>query len=235
MKHFGILLCIVALIGIALATSGCGKSHKSSRSGVPASTGTGTGGTGTGGTGTGGTGTGGTGTGGNGEGVGYTLVCSFKPETDAQTSDKERFAGIVKNASGRLWKSTDNQVYIEKVTIKTGTDGDFVIVTRDTTTFPGPGGKSCYGYTVGTSVSYVGGKCLPVTFHHEFGHLKWDLDDHYGATIDCIMNASGSGGYMVTDYCEGGSWDCWGTLKSLLGLSDSGGSGSTPATEVNIE
>jgi hypothetical protein len=94
---------------------------------------------------------------------------------------------------------------------------------------------SVYGYCIGSTM-YVGGDCLTLTFQHELGHAKMSLNDHYGATVYCIMNASDGGAYMgQRNYCEGGTYDCWGTVVSVFGISASGATGACPATEIIIQ
>jgi len=225
MKNRTMILFLAVILIAGLMSYGCGDSHKSSRSALPSTGSTGTGtdtGTGTG-----------TNTGNGTAGAkAITLVCAFKAELNLGTSHKQAFGDMVKSTSARIWESTKSQVYIQKATIKTGESGDVVIVSPDRTFMHG--GYSVYGYS-DMSTAYVGAQCLTVTLQHELGHALWQLQDHYGHTMDCVMNASDGGIYMKAIYCDGGQYDCWGSTKSLLGLSDTGGSGSAPATEIVIE
>jgi hypothetical protein len=64
---------------------------------------------------------------------------------------------------------------------------------------------------------FVGGKCLILTFVHEFGHAKLGLPDHYGEQVDCIMNAGDGAKHMKFMYCTSqsrGKQGCWDTIIS---------------------
>jgi len=217
------LVIFIALFALCLVADGCGNKKKKASSGVGGGGGTGTGtGSGTG-----------TGTGTHtGDGVGIELVCVYDPELGAQTSHKEHFGSIVQESSGYIWTGTKNQVFISKATIKDGTEGDVIICNLDEYLVKG---GTVYGYCDWVSM-YVGGDCLTLTFQHELGHLKMNLQDHYGYTMTCIMNASGGGRYMgERNYCEGGQFDCWGTVVSIYNVSPDGATGSVPPTEIVIQ
>ncbi|MHC4663186.1 MAG: hypothetical protein ACYS8W_16110 [Planctomycetota bacterium] len=220
------LLVFSVILMVAVIAYGCGGSGGGSSRDNPVAYGTGTGtGTGTDG------GVNGTGNGGSG----IELVCVYNPSLGAQTSHKEHFASIVKESSGYVWTGTKNQICISKATIGDGTDGDVIICNLDSI-YAEPGS---YGYTMisgSERTMYLGGDALTLTFQHELGHAKMILDDHYGTDITCIMNASNGGQYMMQrNYCEGGQFDCWGTVVSGFGVSAAGGSGSCPQTEIVIQ
>jgi len=218
------LVIFIALCALCLVTDGCSNKKKKKFFPPGGWTGTGTGG------GTGGTSTG-TGTY-TGDGVGIELVCVYDPELGAQTSHKEHFAGIVQESSGHIWTGSKNQIFISKATIKDGTEeeGDVIILNLDSYMV-----GVYYGYSIGDKF-YVGGDCFTATFEHELGHAKMSLKDHYGTTIECIMNASNEGYYMWRrNYCEGGKFDCWGSVVSQFNISPDGATGSVPPTEIIIQ
>ena len=150
----------------------------------------------------------------------FVIKCSFIP--DAQKSHLEWFGKLVQKASATIWDMTGGGVYIAEAHIyDKKQDGDCVVKNLDQNKVVGPGGRSAYGYASGGKF-YVGGKCLLLTFVHEFGHAKFGLPDHYGEKVDCIMNAGDGARHMKLTYCTSqtrGKQGCWDSIiKKYPGL-----------------
>jgi tetratricopeptide (TPR) repeat protein len=152
----------------------------------------------------------------------FVIKCSFEP--DAQRSHLEWFGKLVQKASATIWDMTGGGVYIAEAHIyDKKRDGDCVVKNLDQNKVQ-HGGRTVYGYA-SAGKFYVGGKCLLLTFVHEFGHAKFGLPDHYGEKVDCIMNAGDGARHMKFTYCTGKTRDpskgpgCWETiLKKYPGL-----------------
>jgi len=143
----------------------------------------------------------------------FKIRCSFEP--DAQRSHLERFGKIVQKASEYIWDMTGGGIYIAEVQIyDKKSDGDCVVKNLDQIKVQ-HGGRTVYGYASGGKF-FVGGKCLLLTFVHEFGHAKFGLPDHYGEQVDCIMNAGDGAKHMKFMFCTGqsrGKQGCWETIS----------------------
>jgi tetratricopeptide (TPR) repeat protein len=144
----------------------------------------------------------------------FKIRCSFQP--DAQKMHLERFGKIVQKASEKIWDMTGGGIYIAEAHIyDKKSDGDVIVQNLDDIKVRTKGGGSAYGYAQKGGKMTVGGKCLILTFVHEFGHAKFSLPDHYGTQIVCIMNAGDGAKHMKFTYCDG----CWQTiLKRYPGL-----------------
>jgi tetratricopeptide (TPR) repeat protein len=150
----------------------------------------------------------------------FKIRCSFEP--DAQTMHLERFGKIVQKASEKIWDMTGGGIYIAEAHIyDKKSDGDVIVQNLDDIKVRTKGGGTAYGYAGGGRMT-VGGKCLILTFVHEFGHAKFGLPDHYGEQVDCIMNAGDGAKHMKFMYCTGqtrGKQGCWETIiKKYPGL-----------------
>jgi tetratricopeptide (TPR) repeat protein len=149
----------------------------------------------------------------------FKIRCSFEP--DARTEHLEHFGKIVQKASETIWDMTGGGIYIAEAQIyDKKSDGDCVVKNLDQNKVQ-HGGRTVYGYA-SAGKFFVGGKCLLLTFVHEFGHAKFGLPDHYGEQVDCIMNAGDGAKHMKLTYCTGqtrGKQGCWETiLKKYPGL-----------------
>lgn len=177
----------------------------------------------------------GTGTG-PGSGAGFDITATYEP-AGVTTTDADWFADMVRVCSSDGFAMmSGNQLYIRNCTISKGSSGDVVVVNLDWDHTS----SGIYGYASGVGYNhqlYVGGRCLHVTFLHEFGHARMNLSDHYGTTIQCIMNASSGGIYMWSPgrYCSGTSYDCWPSIRDHWSLEDRTTGGTPPpATNVTI-
>jgi len=145
----------------------------------------------------------------------FTIRCSFEP--DAQKEHLEWFGKLVQKASATIWDMTGGGIYISEAQIyDKKSDGDCVIKNLDQNKVVGPGGRSAYGYASGGKF-FVGGKCLLLTFVHEFSHAKLGLPDHYGEQVDCVMNAGDGAKHMKLTYCTSqtrGKQGCWDSIIS---------------------
>ena len=151
----------------------------------------------------------------------FKIRCSFVP--DAQVSHLENFGKIVQRASKHIWNMTGGGIYIAEAHIyDKKSDGDCVVKNLDQNKVQTRDGKTVYGYAEPGRRFFVGGKCLQLTFVHEFGHAKFGLPDHYGETVDCIMNAGNGAKHMKFLFCTGqsrGKQGCWDTIiKKYPGL-----------------
>lgn len=171
----------------------------------------------------------------------FKIRCSFEP--DAQTMHLERFGKIVQQASERIWDMTGGGIYIAEAQIyDKKSDGDVVVKNLDQNKVQ-HNGRTVYGYAEPGRRMFVGGKCLILTFVHEFGHAKFGLPDHYGEQVDCIMNAGDGAKHMKFTYCTGqtrGKQGCWETiLKKHPGLkrpTESGQDfGEPPETKIVVQ
>lgn len=151
----------------------------------------------------------------------FKIRCSFEP--DAQDTHLENFGKIVQQASEKIWDMTGGGIYIAEAHIyDKKSDGDVVVQNLDQNKVRTKDGKTAYGYAEPGRRMFVGGKCLILTFVHEFGHAKFGLPDHYGEQVDCIMNAGDGARHMKFMYCTSqsrGKQGCWETiLKKYPGL-----------------
>ncbi len=151
----------------------------------------------------------------------FKIRCSFQP--DAQKMHLERFGKIVQKASEKIWDMTGGGIYIAEAHIyDKKSDGDVIVQNLDEIKVRTKGGSTAYGYAQKGGKMTVGGKCLILTFVHEFGHAKFSLPDHYGEQVDCIMNAGDGAKHMKFMYCTNqsrGKQGCWETIiKRYPGL-----------------
>jgi hypothetical protein len=234
MKRFTTLTIIVAVVSLALCIPGCGGGSKSSRSGGGASTGTGTG-TATG-TGTDPNGTG-TGTGPAGA-VAVDITFSFHPTyCQVDQSFLEGYVSEVQRAANGLFKATEGQMYLNNITLKSGSDG--TVVLYSTSGVSTTNGDVRSGMSGGGRIMLPGG-FFTDAFLHEYCHAKFNRHTEEYSCSNCVMGVimpTQKEHFCNTADCTAGS-ECWEPyiLKAYPNWTNTGADpGAAPAVNAIIQ